>query len=73
METTGATAAAIHPGAANNVDVSVYALASEGANTNILAAGSYLGVVTVTISPIFPPPTVSRKRMQPPGTGIARS
>jgi hypothetical protein len=49
---TGALGAAIHPGAANNVDVSVYALASEGSNLNVLAAGSYLGVVTVTISPI---------------------
>jgi hypothetical protein len=49
---TGALAASISPSAADNVDVSVYALASEGANTNVLAAGSYLGVVTVTISPI---------------------
>ncbi len=48
---TGALTASIHPGAADNVDVSVFGLASEGANTNILAAGSYLGVVTVTISP----------------------
>lgn len=48
---TGALTAPISPAAGDNVDVSVFALASEGANTNVLAAGNYLGVVTVTVSP----------------------
>lgn len=49
---TGALAQPISAAPGNNVDVSIYGLASEGANTNILAAGTYNGVVTVTINPV---------------------
>jgi hypothetical protein len=48
---TGALTLPISAAPGNNVDVSVFNMHSEGADTNILAAGSYLGVVTVTVSP----------------------
>lgn len=48
---TGAMTLPISAAPGNNVDVSVFNMHAEGADTNILAAGSYLGVVTVTINP----------------------
>jgi|GEM_PF-3046021 len=38
-------------GGAANVDVSVYNLHAEGSDSNILAAGTYNGVITVSIQP----------------------
>lgn len=38
-------------GGAANVDVSVYDLHAEGSDSNILAAGTYNGVITVSIQP----------------------
>ena len=49
---TGAMALPISAAPGDNVDVSVYGLSAEGANTNILAAGTYNGLVTVTINPV---------------------
>jgi hypothetical protein len=48
---SGALTDRIAAGAANNVIVSVYDLHSESADTNLLTAGTYNGIITVNINP----------------------
>jgi hypothetical protein len=51
LSSSGALTQRVAAGAANNVRVSLYALAAENGATSLLNAGEYAGSITVTIQP----------------------